>query len=74
MRYLILLLLLCGCTTVSDKVTFGTFSYSHQRVDVAGSDVVSLTQIVTSPGSIWNSPLLKSAATSLLNLIFEGND
>jgi|APGre2960657404_1045060.scaffolds.fasta_scaffold444460_2 hypothetical protein len=63
--------LITGCTTVSDKVTFGTFEYTHREVSVSGEDSVAMASTLTSP-SLWNIPVVKTTCETVLNWIFGG--
>lgn len=72
MRYLILVLILTSCATSSDTLTVGSLSYQHTEIQIAGKEVANLASIIAAPNSIWNSPILKSAASSLLKLILGG--
>ena len=73
MKYALLILLLAGCTTVSDRVQLGNFTYSHQSVSISGADAVNIANTLTSP-SLLNNPLFQSAGNCLLDWIFGGHD
>lgn len=64
-------ILITGCTTVSDKVSLGTFEYTHREVSVSGADSVAMASALTSP-SLWNIPVVKTTCETVLNWIFGG--
>lgn len=75
MRYLALILILAGCTTTHTELSMGLVFYKTSTASfqpkgvVQPIDTLALTSIVASQGSIWSSPLLRSAASMLLNLV-----
>lgn len=64
---------LSGCVTTKSELSFGSLHYSKSMTsfqpDVQSLDTVALASVIASNGSMWNSPLLKSAANMLFNLI-----
>ena len=65
--------LLSGCTTVSDHVRLGTFEYSHQEISISGIDSVNMAGVLTAP-SFWNLPVVKTTCDTVVNWIFGGQD
>lgn len=74
-RYLLVLTLIFfgGCTTTRSELSFGSLRYVESATsfhpNVQPVDTVALASAIASNGSMWNSPLLKSAANMLFSLV-----
>lgn len=69
----LLVVLLSGCVTTKSELSFGSLHYAKSMTsfqpNVQPIDTVALASVIASNGSVWSSPLLKSAANMLFNMM-----